>query len=69
MISLLPCPFCGSPASLSPGGGKMVAVACTNKNGCWAETRYFQRIDHAVKLWNHREPQRQRQSTARLLSP
>ncbi|AWV20328.1 hypothetical protein RADP37_05405 (plasmid) [Roseomonas mucosa] len=51
--ALLPCPFCGSPASEGCGGPKQHWISC---DGCSVEGPIEQEMFQAVAAWNTRTP-------------
>ncbi|UZO91747.1 Lar family restriction alleviation protein [Roseomonas mucosa] len=52
--ALLPCPFCGSPASEGCGGPKQHWISC---DGCSVEGPIEQEMFQAVAAWNTRTPE------------
>ena len=52
MISLKPCPFCGSTA-VSVRGATAIYVVCLD---CMAGTGCFDSKKEAVEAWNNRHP-------------
>ena len=51
--ALLPCPFCGSPASEGCGGPQQHWISC---DGCSVEGPIEQEMFQAVAAWNTRTP-------------
>jgi Lar family restriction alleviation protein len=57
---LLPCPFCGQPATHGESyrGGELHAhfVACSNTTDCHMATPWRTNKADAVAIWNRRTP-------------